>query len=473
MLKARRRHEPARAPKWSVWVTQRGPRTAPLFVLGALLAGVLSGPPLARAEVSYRARGGENVWLIAAAHGIGVHKLIARSKLSLAQLLNLPAGMRITLPVDTLSEVPDPAQVRARQSATIARLPAQRQDATYLLGLGETLWDVALRFDLSINKLIEANHVKEEELWKLSFETPILLPGIAQASVEQPGARAPSGTFYRLTRGQTLWDVASKYQVGLSELMAANGMDIKDVQALTANARVFVPVPSGDGRFGAKLSTARQRAQELATQLQLGSPATAAALYRGEVKDAWQQMQPDGGAFSGTLIWPVASGHFVRGYGSGPQSYHLAIDIGAEIGAKVRAAAPGLVAYAGHAIRGYGNLVMLIHPGGLVTMYAHNSALYVIAGEQIDVGEAIAEVGSSGLSRGPHLHFELMYAGENCDPTLLLRPGVQREDGSVDKPAPPLNWRPPAARPNQITCARRRHLAQHEEDEAFDARSSR
>jgi murein DD-endopeptidase MepM/ murein hydrolase activator NlpD len=427
----------------------------------------LYGPPLARAEVTYRARGGENVWLIAAAHGIGVHPLIARSRMSLAQLVNLPAGMRIVLPSDRPAEVPDPGQVRARQSARIAALPAQRRDATYLLGLGETLWDVALRFDVSINRLIEANHVKEEDLWKLAFETPIILPGIAQASVEQPGARPPSGTFYRLTRGETLWDVASKYQVGLSELMAANGMDLKDVQALTANMRVFVPLQSGRGRFGAKLSTARKRAQELAEQLKLGSPATAAALYRGEVKEAWQQMQPDGGAFSGTLIWPVASGHFVRGYGSGPQSYHLAIDIGAEVGAKVRAAAPGLVAYAGHAIRGYGNLVLLLHPGGLVTMYAHNSALYVIAGEQIDVGEVIAEVGSSGLSRGPHLHFELIHAGENCDPTLLLRPGVQHEDGSVDKPTPPLNWRPPAARARQIACAPRRHLAEHEEDETF------
>ena len=84
----------------------------------------------------------------------------------------------------------------------------------------------------------------------------------------------------------------------------------------------------------------------------------------------------------------------------------------AEPDSAVRAARPGLVAYAGDAIEGYGNLLLLVHPGGLITMYAHNETLEVEAGQLVDVGDLIATVGSTGLSRGPHVHFELMHDGE-------------------------------------------------------------
>ncbi|MEZ4287710.1 MAG: M23 family metallopeptidase [Polyangiales bacterium] len=76
-----------------------------------------------------------------------------------------------------------------------------------------------------------------------------------------------------------------------------------------------------------------------------------------------------------------------------------------KIGWNVRAAAPGIVGYAGDGIRGYGNTVLVIHPGGWVTMYAHNSVNFVVAGQRVDKGSILAEVGSTGISRGPHVHF--------------------------------------------------------------------
>ncbi|MBK8592341.1 MAG: M23 family metallopeptidase, partial [Sandaracinaceae bacterium] len=129
--------------------------------------------------------------------------------------------------------------------------------------------------------------------------------------------------------------------------------------------------------------------------------------------------------FAGTLRWPVTNGRFVRGYGSGEQGYHLAVDIAGDIGWNVRAAAPGLVGYSGDGIRGYGNIVLVIHQGGWVTLYAHNSVNFVVAGERVRAGGVLAEVGSTGISRGPHVHFEFMYAGQNCDPAELFRPGLR------------------------------------------------
>ena len=83
-------------------------------------------------------------------------------------------------------------------------------------------------------------------------------------------------------------------------------------------------------------------------------------------------------------------------------------------GGNVRAAAPGIVAYAGNELKGYGNVVMVVHPDGFVTMYAHNSVNFVSAGERVKRGGILAEVGSTGISRGPHVHFEFIHAGQNC-----------------------------------------------------------
>jgi murein DD-endopeptidase MepM/ murein hydrolase activator NlpD len=147
----------------------------------------------------------------------------------------------------------------------------------------------------------------------------------------------------------------------------------------------------------------------------------------------------------------------VRGYGSGEGGYHLAMDIMGEIGWNVRAAAPGIVGYSGDQIKGYGNVVMVIHPGGWVTMYAHNSVNFVVAGEKVPRGGILAEVGSTGISRGPHVHFELIHGGKNCDPAPLFRPGVRHRDGDlaqVDR----ATWKKSSRRPAEVRCApRRRH----------------
>ena len=87
-------------------------------------------------------------------------------------------------------------------------------------------------------------------------------------------------------------------------------------------------------------------------------------------------------------------------------------------------AAPGIVAYSGDEVPGYGNMVMVVHPGGWVTMYAHNSANYVVAGERVPAGGVLAELGSTGISRGPHVHFELRHQGKVIDPFTGAAPGM-------------------------------------------------
>ena len=95
------------------------------------------------------------------------------------------------------------------------------------------------------------------------------------------------------------------------------------------------------------------------------------------------------------------------------------MDIGAAAGTNVLAANDGTVIKAGWN-NSYGNLVMIDHGGGIVTLYAHNSKLLVSTGDVVAKGQAIALVGSTGQSTGPHIHFEVRVNGEYQNPRNWL-----------------------------------------------------
>lgn len=103
----------------------------------------------------------------------------------------------------------------------------------------------------------------------------------------------------------------------------------------------------------------------------------------------------------------------------GDSRFHSGIDFGDDYGSTIRAADNGVVIFAGW-YGGYGNAVIINHGEGITTLYAHTSKLYVSEGQNVQVGEAIAAVGSTGLSTGPHLHFEVRKDGEPVDPMDYL-----------------------------------------------------
>jgi len=103
----------------------------------------------------------------------------------------------------------------------------------------------------------------------------------------------------------------------------------------------------------------------------------------------------------------------------GSNRFHSGMDFGAEYGSPIRAADRGTVIFAGW-YGGYGNAVIIDHGNGIITLYGHSSQLYVVEGQVVKRGQAIAAVGSTGLSTGPHLHFEVRYNGEPIDPVPYL-----------------------------------------------------
>jgi murein DD-endopeptidase MepM/ murein hydrolase activator NlpD len=118
------------------------------------------------------------------------------------------------------------------------------------------------------------------------------------------------------------------------------------------------------------------------------------------------------------FIWPV-NGAVVSGFGMRWGRLHEGIDITAQTGTPIWAAAAGTVIHAGW-LGGYGNLVVVDHGNGLATAYAHASAILVAVGQEVAQGETVALIGSTGNSSGPHLHFEVRVNGIAVDPLLYL-----------------------------------------------------
>ena len=130
------------------------------------------------------------------------------------------------------------------------------------------------------------------------------------------------------------------------------------------------------------------------------------------------------GAAPGSLIRPVPGGissgfgpriHPIYGY----SLVHSGADMNGGMGQKIVAAAAGTIFFAG-VKGGYGNSIMIDHGGGMVTLYAHQSSFAVSDGQKVNVGQVIGYVGSSGVSTGPHLHFEVRINGNPVDPAKYL-----------------------------------------------------
>lgn len=137
----------------------------------------------------------------------------------------------------------------------------------------------------------------------------------------------------------------------------------------------------------------------------------------------WVNADGVGGDGSEAMRMPV-QGHLTSSFGErfhpilGYERFHAGVDLGAAAGTPIVAAADGRVVSAGWA-GGYGRAVTILHSGGIETKYGHMSRIAAYAGETVRRGEVIGYVGSSGLSTGPHLHFEVMKNGRPVNPLTV------------------------------------------------------
>lgn len=184
----------------------------------------------------------------------------------------------------------------------------------------------------------------------------------------------------------------------------------------------------------------------LAEALGLGSTQAASLALTGRIPDEW--LEAAAGKPVDELLWPVEEAYLGRGFGYVRRAAlrhvrHDGVDIPAPVGTPVHATNDGLVVYADNGVRGFGNLLLVLHADGSTTLFAHLSAGYVFAGQHVRRGQVIGAIGTTGLSQGPHLHFEWRPHGRPQNPVahFTKRPLRARHRNAAalakDEPAAP------------------------------------
>jgi lipoprotein NlpD len=197
------------------------------------------------------------------------------------------------------------------------------------------------------------------------------------------------GIYHVVVPGDTLFRIGKAYGLSYQELARVNA--IKDPGQIRVGQRIFIP------------GATRQLPVETITPTPMESLPAAPT-------------SPETG-FE-TFLWPV-NGHINSGFGPRGLSFHDGIDIAAPEGTPIVAIEAGEVIYSDK-LRGYGNMVIVRHSGGIVSVYAHNESNLVQQGQRVARGEVVAKVGSTGRVTGPHLHFEIRRNNLAEDPLRYL-----------------------------------------------------
>jgi Peptidase family M23/Putative peptidoglycan binding domain len=169
-------------------------------------------------------------------------------------------------------------------------------------------------------------------------------------------------------------------------------------------------------------------AAALAETLELGTIQTVGRLLNAAPRDDWVRAAGGPTALRRDLLWPVHAGRLWRRFGYVRHApfeklLHRGIDVGAARGTPLLAVNRGIVAYSDNRVRGYGNLLVIVHDDGSVSFSAHCRAIYVFAGQRVERAQVVGEVGDTGLARGPHVHWEYHVRGLAADPDGLFAGG--------------------------------------------------
>ncbi len=149
------------------------------------------------------------------------------------------------------------------------------------------------------------------------------------------------------------------------------------------------------------------------------------SLLEQQLHDQYELLSDQKAFLAATPTRKPAVGYFTSGFGvrrspyGGTEKMHEGLDIANYPGTPIRATADGTVAFAG-AKAGYGQTVIIDHGYGLETWYAHNRRILVRPGQRVQRGESIAQLGNSGRSTGPHLHYEVRINGTPVDPLSYI-----------------------------------------------------
>jgi len=368
--------------------------------------------------VAYQVNLGDTVAEIASAHNISPSTLVQANRISdpnfifVGQILRVPATrVAVSTPEPRARQSAPSQQVAARLSVvpTTVMATVNPSPSVQPLGLGGNLpASSASGIDPHVETLLSEIKVLRER-HRTPAPTAAAMPAVPEA-VQVATSNLPTPSVSTQFNPGGL----NAVQAPQPSARAARSQTIPIRVPAAASPQVSAPAPQPQ-----QVAAAPAGAESYAPLLQ---PVTGRMVspdlppLQGE-----DSFLPAGAPSFNGYIWP-AKGLLTSGYGWRWGRMHAGIDIAADVGTPIFAAADGVVEYSEWSSGGYGNLIEVRHPDGSMTRYAHLNKSLVQAGQKVKQGEQIAEMGSTGYSTGPHLHFEVHTAtdGGSVDPIAYL-----------------------------------------------------
>ena len=236
-----------------------------------------------------------------------------------------------------------------------------------------------------------------------------------------------------VARGDTLYSLSRKYSVPVNDLAVMNKLTPPFNLAVGQKIRVpnlaRVAVETVGDKTAVKVAQKSQKSSiqakteqtKIASDKNIKHVATSTQPVKKISSDPSKKLPKINARSSSKFSWPVR-GKVLSNYGAKSNGlFNDGINIGATRGAVVGAAENGVVAYAGNEVKGMGNLVIIQHDGGWMTVYAHMDSMVVRRGARVSVGQKIGTVGKTGKVDSPQLHFEIRKGTKAYNPTQYLK----------------------------------------------------
>ncbi len=271
----------------------------------------------------------------------------------------------LTVSIDPVMASPDEGHFVpcVKKSAVSVK---ETSNSFYKVRKGDTLWGISRALKVDLGLLMSANGLNARTILRIG------------QNIKIPGSAA---NYYLLKEGDTMWSIAATYGISVKQLQGLN--QSKNPNRLKIGDRIIIP--AGQQRLAA------------ATQESSRGFHISRAFY----------------------AWPLL-GSITSYYGWRKSGFHHGLDIAGKTNTAITASAPGKVLFAGYKAV-YGRTVIVDHANGEQTLYAHASKILVKPGQEVERGETIAKVGSSGRTTGPHLHFEIRKGEQTFNPLEYLR----------------------------------------------------